>query len=87
MVQLAVTATPDCGLAPDKVYTQSLRASGAMALLFASIDDNVIKLTGRWRSDKMMKYLHVNAWSLTHNHANVMHNAGNFHLLAPSFLT
>jgi hypothetical protein len=42
------------GLAPEDISIRSLRASGAMALLCARVDTDVIRLMGRWRSDEML---------------------------------
>ena len=49
-------------LHPDPAYTasdvsvRSTRAGGAMALLCAGIDSDIICLVGRWRSDEMYRY-------------------------------
>jgi hypothetical protein len=51
----------DYGLRPEDVEARSLRASGAMALLCARVDTDMIRLIGRWRSDAMLRYLHVQA--------------------------
>jgi hypothetical protein len=32
-----------------------------MALLCAEVDTDIIRLIGRWRSDEMLRYLHVQA--------------------------
>ena len=72
------------GLHPTDVSARSLCASGAMALLIGGVDDDVIQLIGRWRSDEMLRYLHVTARSLTHNHARIMFGAGEYELLAPA---
>ena len=52
------------GLSPSHVTVRSLRPSGAMALLQARIDDNVIRLIGRWQSDTMLRYLHAQSTTL-----------------------
>lgn len=49
------------GLAPADISARSLRASGAIALLLGNVDSNITKLISRWRSTKMMKYLHASA--------------------------
>jgi hypothetical protein len=49
------------GFLPSDVSARSLRAAGAMALLCAQVDTDIIRLIGRWRSDKMLRYLHVQA--------------------------
>jgi hypothetical protein len=72
------------GITRHEITVRSLCASGAMALLLGGIDTNVIKLMGRWRSDEMMRYLHVTAQALTHNHAHTMLAGGNYDLLAPA---
>ena len=67
--------------------TKPLQRSFSVAfldLIKSGIDTNVIKLMGRWRSDEMMRYLHVTAQALTHNHAHTMLAGGNYDLLAPA---
>ena len=46
---------------PADVSARSLRAAGAMALLCADVDSDRIRLLGRWQSDQMFRYLHVQA--------------------------
>ena len=75
---------PSVGLQPHEVSARSLRASGAMALLLAGVDTDIIRIIGRWRSNAMLRYLHVTARTLTHNHAQLMHAAGDYDLLAPT---
>ncbi len=55
---------PDLGFLPSEVSARSLRAARATALLLARVDTDVIRLIGRWRSDKMLRYLHVQAYHL-----------------------
>jgi hypothetical protein len=43
------------------VSVRSTRSGGAMALLCAGVDSDRIRLIGRWRSDEMYRYLHVQA--------------------------
>ena len=52
-----------------------------MALLCARVDDNIIKLVGRWRSDQMLRYLHLQAYPQMHTFANLMVTGGDFRLL------
>jgi hypothetical protein len=49
------------GFLATDVSPRSLRAAGAMALFCARVDSDTIKLIGRWRSDEMLRYLHVQA--------------------------
>jgi hypothetical protein len=60
----ATVATCDSaqlGFLHSDVSARSLRAAGAMALLCAEVDTDIIRLIGRWRSDEMLRYLHVQA--------------------------
>ena len=41
------------------ISARSLRAAGAMALICTNVDHDRIKLVDRWRSDAMLRYLHV----------------------------
>ena len=51
----------DLGFLPEEVSARSLRAAGAMALLVSKVDPDIIRLLGRWRSDEMLRYLHLSA--------------------------
>ena len=51
----------DLGFLASEVSARSLRAAGATALLVANVDPDVIRLLGRWRSDEMLRYLHLSA--------------------------
>ena len=52
-----------------------------MSLMCAGVDSDVIQLMGRWRSDEMMKYLHIQAAPVMRNFAKRMYNAGSFSLI------
>jgi len=52
-----------------------------MALLCGHVDTDVIKLVGRWRSDEMLKYLHLQAYPLMMHLAPLMVTGGNFRML------
>ncbi len=73
-------------LHPDPAYTQadvsvrSTRAGGAMALLCAGVDSDRIRLIGRWRSDEMYRYLHVQAQPIMTGLSAAMLRGGNFRL-------
>jgi hypothetical protein len=69
------------GIDPRRVSARSLRAGGAMALLCARVDTDIIRLVGRWRSDEMLRYLHLQAYPLMRTFAHRMCSAGNFNLL------
>lgn len=62
----------DLGFLPSEVSARSLRAAGATALLVANVDPDVIRLLGRWRSDEMLRYLHLTAEPVMHDFARQM---------------
>ncbi len=72
---------PETGLAPDEISARSLRAGGAMALLCGNIDTNLIKMIGRWHSDAMMRYLHLQAQPLMRHYAKKMFHEGTYTFL------
>jgi hypothetical protein len=78
-----VTATrAHYGISAVDISIRSLRASGAMALLCAKVDTDMIRLLGRWRSDEMLRYLHVQAFPLVAPLAQQMLHHGHFSLMA-----
>jgi hypothetical protein len=56
-------------------------AVGAMAIICAKVDTDVIQLLGRWCSDVMLRYLHIQAQPLMRNFANLMVQGGQFALI------
>ena len=74
----------DLGFLPSDVSARSLRAAGAMALLVANVDPDIIQILGRWRSDEMFRYLHLSAEPIMKNFAAKMLNAD--YTIAPSQL-
>jgi hypothetical protein len=60
--------------------TRALRAGGAMALLCARVDPLLVQLVGRWKSDAMLRYLHLQATNM-HDLATRMLSGGEFKLL------
>lgn len=72
---------PTVGFLPSDISARSLRAAGAMALLCASVDSDIIRLVGRWRSDEMLRYLHVQAEPIMRNFARLMLQGGTYNLL------
>ena len=74
-------------LHPDPAYTladvsvRSTRAGGAMALLSAGVDSDILRMVGRWKSaDEMFRYLHVQAHPIMNGLAAAMLNGGDFRL-------
>jgi hypothetical protein len=47
-------------------------------MLCARIDLNITRLVGRWRSDEMLKYIHVQNASLMQNYSRQMLELGHF---------
>ena len=69
------------GFNKEDISARSLRAAGAMALLCANIDHDRIKLVGRWRSDEMLRYLHVQVAPVMRHFSNAMITDGGFSLI------
>jgi hypothetical protein len=72
---------PSVGFLPSDISARSLRAAGAMALLCAQVDSDVIRQLGRWRSDEMLRYLHVQAEPVMSDFSRRMLLGGSFTLL------
>ena len=82
MLRISAAATfLTVGIDPATISARSLRAGGAMALLCAQVDTDIIRLVGRWRSDEMLRYLHIQAYPLMHTFARAMTVQGSFTLL------
>jgi hypothetical protein len=77
-------APTDWGLSPSDISARSTRAGGAMAMLCAGIDSDRIRLIGRWRSDEMYRYLHVQAQPVMSGVAAAMLRGGAFRLNQPA---
>jgi hypothetical protein len=71
------------GIAPQDISVRSLRLSGTMALPIADVDTDKIRLLGRWRSDEMLRYLHVQALPIVTPLTDLMVHHG-FYSLLPS---
>ena len=74
----AVALSPELGFSASDVSARSTRSGGAMALLCAGIDGDRIRLIGRWRSDEMYRYLHVQAQPVMNGVAAAMFRGGTF---------
>ena len=51
-----------------------------MALLCPGVDSDYIRLIGRWRSDEMFRYLHVQAQPIMTGMSAAMLRGGDFRL-------
>ena len=69
------------GFRSSDIAAKSLRASGAMALLNENVDPHKIQLIGRWKSDAMIRYLHIQAHSVMSGFATLMLQGGNYALI------
>ena len=67
-------------LATD-ISARCFPAAGANALLNARIDPKVITLIGRWHSDEMLQYLHVQNINLMRDYAACMLQHGHCNLV------
>ena len=80
---------PSLGFLPSDVTARCLRAAGANALLIANVDSDVIRLLGRWRSDEMLRYLHLQAAPIMNSFSQRMLAGGSYTLVpnqwVPSF--
>jgi hypothetical protein len=80
VLRLAVTALgpQNLGFTTSDITARCLRAAGANALLCAGVDGDIIRLVGRWRSDEMLRYLHLQCEPVMRNFASRMLQGGNF---------
>lgn len=82
LLRTAVISTIDpIGISPTDINAKSLRSTGAMALLNRDVDHDNIQLIGRWKSDSMLRYLHVQAHDLMSGYSSVMLQGGDFKLI------
>jgi len=79
--QAIITLGTTYGIASGEVSVRSLRSSGAMSLLCARVDTDMIRLLGRWRSDEMLRYLHVQTFPLVAPLASQMLHHGTFTMI------
>ena len=84
LLRAAAATAPHLGLLPAQVSARSTRSGGAMALLCGGVDNDRIRLLGRWRSDAMFRYLHTQAPPLMAGLAPAMLRGGRFRL-TPTF--
>jgi hypothetical protein len=63
----ALTANP---LPP--IHLKALRASGATALMGRDVQTSEIQLIGRWKSDSMLRYLHLQSHTTMSHYTNLM---------------
>jgi hypothetical protein len=66
------------GYLPTDISARSLRAGGAMALFNSDVDSDTIRLIGRWQSDAMLRYLHLQAQPVMQGFARRMLAGGDY---------
>ena len=64
------------GFTHHDVSARSLRAADAMDLLCSGVYHDIISLIGLWRSDKMMRCLHMQAEPIMRNFFKLMISQG-----------
>jgi hypothetical protein len=69
------------GVQAHEISTRSLRASGDMALICGKVDFDLIQILGRWHSDAMIWYLHMQAQPVMQNFTSTMFNIGTYKFL------
>jgi hypothetical protein len=72
---------PSIGFLPEDITARSLCVGGAVALLVACVDTDIIHLIGRWCSDEMLCYLHLQAQPVMRNFAHLMLQGGDYNLI------
>ena len=65
------------GFTYKDVSARYLQEAGYMALLCCGVDTDIISLIGSWRSDKILRYLHVQAYPIMRNNSKLMISHGN----------
>ena len=73
----AASVESSTGISPWLLSARSLRPGGATALLCAGVDKDAIQLLGRWKSDAMLRYLRIQAHTVSaHFSQNVLDHGG-----------
>ena len=79
-IRATLAVYPDPSYLPADVSSRSTRAGGAMALLCAGVAGERIRMIGRWRSDELYRYLHVQAQPIMTGLSAAMLHGGAFRL-------
>ena len=72
---------PNLGFEAKDISVLSLHTSGAMELLFSEVDGNIIKIIVRWRSNEILRYLHVQAEPLMRHFLQLILTHVNYYFL------
>ena len=79
-IRAALAIHPHPGYSASHVSARSTRAGGAMALLCAGVGQDRIRMIGRWRSDELYRYLHVQAQPVMTGLAAAMLRGGSYQM-------
>lgn len=79
--QAVAASSIPVGIVPSDITAKSLRATGAMALVNRRVDPSRVKIIGRWESDAMFRYLHVQAHNVMNGFSAIMMEGGDFSLI------
>ncbi len=74
------------GITAQDISARSLRSAGAMALVCAAVDTDIICLLGHWHSDEMLRYLTVQALPIIAHLSSQMLQHGHFTLIPNNHL-
>ena len=69
------------GFTHQDISARFLLAAGAMALLCYGVYNDIISLIGLWRSNEMLRYLHVQTEPIMRNFSKIMISHGNYNWL------
>jgi hypothetical protein len=79
-IRAALAIHPHPGYSASQVSARPTRAGGAMALLCAGVGQDRIRMIGRWRSDELYRYLHVQAQPVMTGLAAAMLRGGSYQM-------
>ena len=76
------TLGPDLGFIKSDVSARCLHAARANALLLANVDTDIVRLIDHWLSNKMLRYIHIQAALLMPDYSHQILNAGCYRLMS-----
>lgn len=79
-IRAALALHPHPGYTSKDVSARSTRAGGAMALLCAGVGRDRMRMIGRWRSDELYRYLHIQAPQVMTGVAAAMLRGGSYQM-------
>ena len=74
---------PAIGITSNNISARSLCSGEAVDLLLPKVDPDTIRLMGRWRSNRMICYLHTTKKNFTYGLSVHMLQHGNYVLIPP----